>query len=142
MGITRVTTGGAVTQPEDMVEPWSHQPELLPSLALHLLVFLVGVSGHLSLLYYLHTRHIRSPHMFTSCDCLVELLRRRHNINTGMFLASLSVAELLLLLLYLPLELTKAEDRITAAVAGVKTATKCSDSALLTRLHYNMFLKS
>ena len=70
----RVATDGAVRQPEDMVEPWSHQPELLPSLALHLLVFLVGVSGHLSLLYYLHTRHIRSSHMLTSCDCLVELL--------------------------------------------------------------------
>ena len=59
-----------------------------------------------------------------------------------MFLASLSVAELLLLLLYLPLELTKAGGRINAAVAGVKTATKCFESALLTRLHYNMYLKT
>mgnify|MGYP001451409479 CR=1 FL=1 len=61
----------------------SHQPELLPSLVLHILIFMTGVTGHVCLLYYLHTRHIK-----------------RHNINTGMFLASLSVAELLLLLVY------------------------------------------
>ena len=41
---------------------------------------------------------------------------RRHNINTGMFLASLSVAELLLLVVYLPLEFTK--DILTQEVRG------------------------
>ena len=41
---------------------------------------------------------------------------RRHNINTGMFLASLSVAELLLLVVYLPLEFTK--DILTQEVQG------------------------
>ena len=43
-------------------------------------------------------------------------MSRRHNINTGMFLASLSVAELLLLLIYLPLELTK--DQLTQQFRG------------------------
>ena len=47
------------------------------------------------------------------CTCVVS---RRHNINTGMFLASLSVAELLLLLIYLPLELTK--DQLTQQFRG------------------------
>jgi len=88
-----------IDNPEDMKHLWRHQPELLPSLILHLLIFLIGVTGHISLLYYLHTRHIK-----------------RHNINTGMFLASLSVAELLLLLIYLPLELTK--DVLTQEVRG------------------------
>ena len=41
---------------------------------------------------------------------------RRHNINTGMFLASLSVAELLFLFVYLPLELTK--DVLTQEMRG------------------------
>ena len=72
---------------------------MLPSLILHVLIFRTGVTGHVCLLYYLHTRHIK-----------------RHNINTGMFLASLSVAELLLLLIYLPLELTK--DLLTQEFRG------------------------
>ena len=60
---------------------------------------MTGVTGHVCLLYYLHTRHIK-----------------RHNINTGMFLASLSVAELLLLVVYLPLELSK--DLLTQEFRG------------------------
>ena len=48
--------------------------------------------------------------------CVLPLIDRRHNINTGMFLASLSVAELLLLLVYLPLEFTK--DILTQEVEG------------------------
>ena len=35
---------------------------------------------------------------------MVLIKHTRHNINTGMFLASLSLAELLLLLVYIPLE--------------------------------------
>ena len=78
---------------------FSHQPELVPSLVLHLIVFLVGVVGHTSLLFYLHTTQTR-----------------RHNINTGMFLASLSFAELLMLVVYIPLEVTK--DHLTQEVKG------------------------
>ena len=76
-----------------------HQPELVPSLILHLMVFMVGVTGHTILLLYLHTTHTK-----------------RHNINTGMFLASLSVAELLMLVVYIPLEVTK--DLLTQEVRG------------------------
>ena len=37
-------------------------------------------------------------------QCTVSGCLGRHNINTGMFLASLSLAELLLLVVYIPLE--------------------------------------
>ena len=87
-----------VDNPSQMINPWSHQPELVPSLILHIIVFMVGVIGHTILLLYLQTTH-----------------KERH-INTGMFLASLSVADLLMLVVYIPLEVTK--DLITQEVRG------------------------
>ena len=58
---------------------FSHQPELLPSLILHCLIFLVGVVGHLSLLYYLHTRHIRF--LFNAQSQLVQEIQWRVMIS-------------------------------------------------------------
>ena len=39
----------------------SQQPHhnVIPSLVLHILIFITGVIGHVSLLYYLHNRHIK-----------------------------------------------------------------------------------
>ena len=54
-----------------------------------MVVLLTGVAGHLGLLVYL----LKCP--------------TRTQTGTGYLLASLSVAELLLLLLYIPLELSK-----------------------------------
>ena len=46
-----------------------------------------------------------TPNTATTTRAPVVLIKdTRHNINTGMFLASLSLAELLLLLVYIPLE--------------------------------------
>jgi len=89
-----------VASPEEMLQPWTMRPDLFPSLILHLAVFLVGLVGHTSLLLYLHTTHTR----------------HRHNINTGMFLASLSLAELLLLVVYIPLEVW--QDQLTQQMKG------------------------
>ena len=61
--------GNVIRRRNHSIKPhFSHQPELLPSLILHVLIFLVGVTGHLSLLYYLHTRHIRFFGNFTGCN--------------------------------------------------------------------------
>ena len=68
---------------------YRHQPELLPSLILHVLIFLIGVTGHVCLLYYLHNRHIRwdnipNPIIFlfligvTGHVCLLDYLHNRH----------------------------------------------------------------
>ena len=62
------------------------------------MVFLFGVVGHSLLLLYLQTTH------------------KDRLINTGMFMASLSVADLLMLVVYIPLEVTK--DLITQEMRG------------------------
>ena len=83
---------------DNTTKVFSQQPELVPSIILHIMVFLLGVVGHTLLLLYLLTTH------------------KERNINTGMFMVSLSVADLLMLVVYIPLEVTK--DLITQELRG------------------------
>ena len=83
---------------DNTTKVFSQQPELVPSIILHIMVFLLGVVGHTLLLLYLLTTH------------------KERNVNTGMFMVSLSVADLLMLVVYIPLEVTK--DLITQELRG------------------------